>query len=74
MNVADEPYGNIQRSASGLNRGGNLSEQKTPTAHPNTFLYRAHLNMNDCSAHAKEDQDIELFNAGLQNSKLSKVS
>lgn len=25
----------------------NLSDQKTPGRHPNSFLYRAHLNMNE---------------------------
>lgn len=51
----DEPYNNYR----GMSQTrGNLSDQKTPTAHPNTFLYRAHLNMGDGSTlHKEEDND-----------------
>lgn len=33
----------------GLGGGGRgtLSDQKTPGRHPNSFLYRAHLNLNE---------------------------
>jgi hypothetical protein len=31
-----------------------LSDQKTPNGHPNTFLYRAHLNMNEMSSNQEE--------------------
>jgi len=26
-----------------------LSDQKTPNGHPNSFLYRAHINLNELS-------------------------
>lgn len=29
------------------NKKNSLSDQKTPSGHPNTFLYRAHINLNE---------------------------
>lgn len=49
----DDPYGQmrVQQTTAGRqyssNKKNNLSEQKTPSGHPNTFLYRAHINLNE---------------------------
>jgi len=64
QHVQEDPYSNYAHRAS-LN--GNLSDQKTPTRHPNTFLYRAHLNLNDASSIAKDDQNLDQFSHHLQN-------
>jgi hypothetical protein len=44
---------NQQRAASSsANKlaNANFSDQKTPNGHPNTFLYRAHINLNELSS------------------------
>ena len=59
--MQDDPYGQIfhqdrqLQTQSSAQKGGNLSEQKTPSAHPNTFLYRAHINMNELSSTQQEE-------------------
>lgn len=40
----------IQRTGSQQKACGSLSDQKTPNAHPNSFLYRAHINLNELSS------------------------
>ena len=39
----------------------NFSDQKTPNGHPNTFLYRAHLNLNELSSANQPEYDQLLF-------------
>ena len=41
----------IQRNNNSNQKCGglNLSDQKTPNGHPNSFLYRAHINLNELS-------------------------
>jgi len=46
---------------------GNFSEQKTPNA-PNSFLYRAHINLNEMSS---AQQDEYSAHATQQASKVS---
>jgi hypothetical protein len=49
----DDPYGQmrVQQTTAGRqyssNKKASLSDQKTPSGHPNTFLYRAHINLNE---------------------------
>lgn len=39
----------------------NLSDQKTPNGHPNSFLYRAHINMNELSQAEQKNLENELL-------------
>ena len=49
------PYGSALRNPQVVMRGQmncnvsqyNLSDQKTPNRHPNSFLYKAHINLNE---------------------------
>lgn len=54
-------------SSAKKNGGNTFSDQKTPNGHPNTFLYRAHINLNEMSsANQGEYQD-----PGYQNQNVS---
>lgn len=33
----------------------NFSNQKTPNGHPNTFLYRAHINLNELGSSVNQE-------------------
>ena len=47
-----------ERSSTKKMGGNTFSDQKTPNGHPNTFLYRAHINLNEMSsANQGEYQD-----------------
>ena len=73
QHIVDEPYHNYRQSNTTTSQTrGNLSDQKTPTAHPNTFLYRAHLNI-DGSTNQQDDTDAADQYAALQK-KLPNVS
>lgn len=61
-----DPYGNSRpqqnlfggHSTAKKNGGNTFSDQKTPNGHPNTFLYRAHINLDGLSsANQGEYQD-----------------
>jgi len=72
----DDPYGQMRlhqtvqpqgRYSSNKKTHGlsnNLSDQKTPNGHPNTFLYRAHINLNelnDMSGNQHDQNNISSF-------------
>jgi hypothetical protein len=48
-----------QRTNSNYKAGGNFSEQKTPNA-PNSFLYRAHINLNELSSAQQEEYNAHV--------------
>ena len=58
-----------------------MSDQKTPNGHPNTFLYRAHLNLNELGSAQQEDfshvDQLQLCNQGdvsaFYNDELDKL-
>ena len=45
-------------------KNNNLRDQKTPNGYPNSFLYRAHLNIDDI-ANGSNNAGINGFGAGL---------
>lgn len=68
----EDPYFNSFQQRTTTN--GNLSDQKTPTRHPNTFLYRAHLNLNDASSIAKDEHALDQFHGHLHHNHGTNVS
>ena len=60
--VPEDPYGqqmplaNLNRmNSSSKKSAGNFSNQKTPNGHPNTFLYRAHINLNELGSSVNQE-------------------
>lgn len=47
--------GGFQQSSATKHAAANFSDQKTPNGHPNTFLYRAHINLNELSSANREE-------------------
>lgn len=39
----------------------NFSDQKTPNGHPSSFLYRAHINLNELSQADRKNLDDEIL-------------
>lgn len=73
---SQDPYGNNSHQqnlfgggnhSTSKKMGGNtFSDQKTPNGHPNTFLYRAHINLNELSsANQGEYQDPQGYNQNV---------
>jgi len=44
------PNSRTGNSSATKHAAANFSDQKTPNGHPNTFLYRAHINLNELSS------------------------
>jgi hypothetical protein len=57
------------------NRRENFSDQKTPSALPNTFLYRAHLNLvnsgDQPDALQADQRELEQFQMQVANNNVS---
>lgn len=41
----------------------NFSDQKTPNGHPSSFLYRAHINLNELSQPDQKNLENEMLDS-----------